>query len=128
MFKVLLQPLPDRWCYLFSVLFFISFLLFLLITPRQDARTGTLESAKAMSRTSKLSTLEAMQILNLQKGEMKPDLIKKVCLRAAPPSSCSSHHVLYVVVLFLSCSFPCMGGVCRLHPLHCHRHPTVERS
>lgn len=31
-----------------------------------------------MSRTSKLSTLEAMQILNLQKGEMKPDLIKKV--------------------------------------------------
>ncbi|CAM9561107.1 unnamed protein product [Pylaiella littoralis] len=42
-----------------------------------NARTGTLESAKAMSRTSKLSTLEAMQILNLQKGEMKPDLIKK---------------------------------------------------
>ncbi|CAN0464061.1 unnamed protein product, partial [Hapterophycus canaliculatus] len=42
-----------------------------------DARTGTLESAKAMSRTSKLSTHEAMQILNLQKGEMKPDLIKK---------------------------------------------------
>ncbi|CAN0443947.1 unnamed protein product [Ectocarpus sp. 12 AP-2014] len=30
-----------------------------------------------MSRTSKLSTLEAMQILNLQKGEMKPDLIKQ---------------------------------------------------
>ncbi|CAM9176223.1 unnamed protein product [Ectocarpus sp. 4 AP-2014] len=42
-----------------------------------NARTGTLESAKAMSRTSKLSTLEAMQILNLQKGEMKPDLIKE---------------------------------------------------
>ncbi|CAM9463680.1 unnamed protein product [Ectocarpus fasciculatus] len=42
-----------------------------------NARTGTLESAKAMSRTSKLSTLEAMQILNLQKGEMKPDLIKQ---------------------------------------------------
>lgn len=49
--------------------------LFFFVT---DARTGTLESAKAMSRTSKLSTLEAMQILNLQKGEMKPDLIKKV--------------------------------------------------
>ena len=49
-----------------------------LMPANADARTGTLESAKAMSRTSKLSTLEAMQILNLQKGEMKPDLIKKV--------------------------------------------------
>lgn len=63
-----------------------SFLCLLLAITRTvrhrrtaaDARTGTLESAKAMSRTSKLSTLEAMQILNLQKGEMKPDLIKKV--------------------------------------------------
>lgn len=49
---------------------------------QSDARTGTLESAKAMSRTSKMTTDEAMQILNLKKGEIKPNLISKVGARS----------------------------------------------
>ncbi|CAN0212686.1 unnamed protein product [Ascophyllum nodosum] len=42
-----------------------------------NARRGTQESAKSMSRTSKMSTQEALQILNLQKAEMKPDFVRK---------------------------------------------------
>ena len=55
--------------YLFCVCYCIIF---------SDARRGTQESAKSMSRTSKMSTQEALQILNLQKAEMKPDFVRKV--------------------------------------------------
>lgn len=52
-----------------------SFFFFFL---EKDARTGTKDAAKAMVTKSKVSQQEALQILNMQKQEMKPDLILKV--------------------------------------------------
>lgn len=53
---------------------------FVLCCFGKDARTGTKDAAKAMVTNSKVSQQEALQILNLQKHEMKPDLIIKVQL------------------------------------------------
>jgi hypothetical protein len=49
---------------------------------RTDAKTGTQQQAKEMTRTSKMSTAEALQVLNLSTEQMEPVKITEVNLQA----------------------------------------------
>jgi hypothetical protein len=85
-----------------------------VVALRTDAKTGTQQQAKEMTRTSKMSTAEALQVLNLSKEQMEPVKITEVNLQAHiwphrkyDKGSMLAHRLCIEQCILAACSYFC---------------------